>query len=68
MTDESDPFNGIDLQEAIDLRWTLRDIRAKRCKLSPINPSHLEKLKTMNFIEMHDDEPVLTTAGLDALP
>jgi hypothetical protein len=37
MTDESDPFNGLDLQEAIDLRWTLRDIRAKRWKLSPLN-------------------------------
>jgi hypothetical protein len=36
MTDESDPFNGLDLQEAIDLRWTLRDIRAKRWKLSPL--------------------------------
>jgi hypothetical protein len=68
MTDESDPFNGLDLQEAIDLRWTLRDIRAKRWKLSPLNPSHLEKLKSMNLIEMHDDEPVFTTAGSDALP
>ena len=68
MTDESDPFNGLDLQEAIDLRWTLRDIRAKRWKLSPLNPSHLEKLKSMNLIEMHNDEPVLTKAGSDALP
>jgi len=49
MTDESDPFNGFDLQEAIDLQWTLRDIRAKRWKLSPINPSHLEKLKNDEF-------------------
>jgi len=68
MTDESDPFNGLNLQEAIDLRWTLRDIRAKRWKLSPINPSHLEKLKSMNLIDMHDDEPLLTKAGSDALP
>lgn len=68
MTDESDPFNGLDLQETIDLRWTLRDIRAKRWKLSPLNPSHLEKLKSMNLIEMHDGEPALTKAGLDALP
>jgi hypothetical protein len=68
MTDESDPFNGLDLQEAIDLRWTLRDIRAKRWKLSPLSPSHLEKLKSMNLIEMHDGEPVLTKAGSDALP
>jgi hypothetical protein len=55
MTNESDPFNGFDLQEAIDLRWTLRDITAKRWKLSPINLSHLEMLKSMNLIEMHDD-------------
>ena len=68
MTDESDPFNGIELQEAISLQWTLRDIRAKRSKLSPINPSHLEKLKSMNLIEMHDDELALTKAGLDAIP
>jgi hypothetical protein len=68
MTDESNPFNGLDLQEAIDLRWTLRDIRVKRWKLSPLSPSHLEKLKSMNLIEMHDDEPVLTKAGSDALP
>jgi len=68
MIDESDPFNGLDLQEAVDLRWTLRDIRAKRWKLSPLNPSHLEKLKSINLIEMHNDEPVLTKAGSDALP
>jgi hypothetical protein len=68
MTDESDPLNGLDLQEVIDLRWTLRDIRARRWKLSPLNPSHLEKLKSMNLIEMQDDEFVLTRAGLDALP
>src|ERR1700719_4714234 len=64
MTDDSDPFNGLDLQETIDLRWMLRDIRAKRWKLSPVNPSHLEKLETMNLIEMLGDEPALTKAGL----
>jgi hypothetical protein len=67
MTDEINPFSGLDLQEAIDLRWTLRDIRAKRRKLFPFNPAHLEKLKSMNLIEMHEDEPALTKAGLDAL-
>ena len=68
MPDQSDPFDGLDLQEVIDLRWTLRDIRAKRWKLSPFNPSHLEKLKSMSLIEMHGDEPALTKAGLDAIP
>jgi hypothetical protein len=68
MTDQNDPFNGLDLRQTIDLRWTLRDVRARRWKVSPINPSHLEKLKSMNLIEMHDEEPALTKAGIDALP
>ena len=67
MTAENDPFHEFDLQEAIDLRWTLRDIKAKRWKLSPINPSHLEKLQDMGLVEMRNDEPVLTNAGLDAI-
>jgi hypothetical protein len=67
MTAESDPFHEFDLQQAIDLRWTLRDIKAKRWKLSPIDPSHLEKLQAMGLVEMRDDEPELTSAGLDAI-
>ena len=67
MTAESDPFHEFDLEEAIDLRWTLRDIKAKRWKLSPINPSHLEKLEAMGLVEMRDDEPVVTNAGLEAI-
>jgi hypothetical protein len=68
MTDQIDPLSGLDLEQAIDLRWTLQDIRARRWKLSPLNPSHLEKLEAMNLIEMLDGEPALTRAGLDALP
>jgi hypothetical protein len=30
MTDEQNPFSDLDLQQAIELRWTLRDIKAKR--------------------------------------
>jgi hypothetical protein len=46
----------------------LRDIRAKRWKWTPIDTSHLEKLKSLGFVEMHDDELVLTNAGIDAIP
>ena len=67
MTSESDPFHELDLQQAIDLRLTLRDIKAKRWKLSPINPSDLERLQAMGLVEMRNDEPVLTNAGLDAI-
>jgi hypothetical protein len=67
MVERSDPFSGLQLQEAIDLRWNLRDIKAKRWKLSPLNPSHLEKLKSMSLIEMHNGEPTLTKAGRDVI-
>jgi hypothetical protein len=68
MTGENDPFHDLDLQEAIDLRWTLRDIRAKRWKLFPINPSRLEKLRSMGLVEMRNDDLVLTNVGIDAIP
>jgi hypothetical protein len=67
MTDVENPFSGLDVQQAIDLRWTLCDIKANRWKLSPINPSHLEKLMAMGLVEMRDDNPVLTNSGLDAI-
>jgi hypothetical protein len=62
-----DPFSNLDLQQAIDLRWTLRDIKAKRWLLCPVDPSHLEKLIAMGLVEMQDDEPVLTNSGLDVI-
>ncbi len=65
---ENDPLRDLDSREAIDLRWTLRDIKAKRWKLSPIDPTHLEKLKAMGLVELRNDELVLTSAGFDAIP
>jgi hypothetical protein len=62
-----DPLLNLDLQQSIDLRWTLRDIEAKRWLLCPVNPSHLEKLTAMGLVEMQDDEPVLTRIGRNAL-
>jgi hypothetical protein len=67
MTNVEKPFSDLGLQQAIDLRWTLRDIKAKRWKLSPINQSHLEKMITMGLVEMQGDDPVLTNSGLDAI-
>ncbi len=57
---ENDPFQDLSVQEKIDLRWALRDIRAKRWMLTPIDPSQLEKLKSMGLVEVRDDDPVLT--------
>lgn len=67
MTDRIDPFAELDLKQAIDLRWALRDVRGKRWKLSPIDPGHLKKLIEMGLVEMQNDQPVLTDTGLDVV-
>jgi hypothetical protein len=67
MTDNPSPFAHLSLERAIALRWTLRDIKARRLKLSPAKDSELKLLTELGLIEMQDDAPVLTQAGHDAL-
>ena len=67
MTDNQTPFAHLSLERAIALRWTLRDIKAKRLKLSPLSESDLTTLIDLGLIEMRDDVPVLTPAGHAAL-
>jgi hypothetical protein len=52
---------------AIDLRWVLRDIKGDRLKLSPVDEEDLRDLIDMGLIEMRDDRPVLTSAGVDVI-
>jgi hypothetical protein len=63
MTDDPNPFADLSLERAIALRWTLRDIKAKRTKLSPVSESDLRKLIDLGLVEMQDEEPVLTSTG-----
>ena len=63
----SSPWVGLDLDTAIRLRWTLRDIKAKRTKLTPINPSDLKTLIELGLVEMRDDAPMLTNEAHQAL-
>ena len=63
MPDANNPFAEFDLERAIGLRWTLRDIKAKRLKFSPVSPADLATLIDLGLIEMRDDVPVLTNAG-----
>jgi hypothetical protein len=67
MTDEYTPFATFDLIKAIELRWTLRDIAAKRLKLSPLKGDDLRTLIDLGLVEIQDDEPFLTRAGVAAL-
>jgi hypothetical protein len=55
------------LDNAIRLRWALRDIKGKRLKLSPVNPNDIRILIDMGYVEMISDEPVVTAAGLQQI-
>ena len=60
MENETDPLVQFGL-DAIDLRWTLKDIAAKR--VSMINKQHLAQLIELGLVEMREDVPHLTIAG-----
>jgi hypothetical protein len=68
MTDQSvPPLAGLSPDRAIHLRWVLRDIKAKRTKLSPFSPDDLQTLIEMGLVEMRDEVPLLTNEGERAL-
>ena len=56
-----------DRERAISLRWVLRDIKADRLKLSPVDQRDLLDLIDMGLVEMRNDAPVLTNAGVNAI-
>jgi hypothetical protein len=64
MENESDPLAKFGL-DAIDLRWTLKDIAAKRAWL--INKQHLARPIDLGLVEMREDVPYPTIAGLNTV-
>ena len=61
------PFAEFGLERAIGLRWTLRDIQARRLKMSPASDEDLTVLTGLGLIEVRDGGPVLTQAGIAVL-
>lgn len=61
------PFAEFSLERAIALRWALRDVQARRLKMSPISSDDWRVLSELGLVEMQDDEPALTQAGVAAL-
>ena len=61
------PFAELGLERAIGLRWTLRDIQARRLKMSPVSDEDLRVLTELGLIEVRDEGPVLTQAGTAVL-
>jgi hypothetical protein len=66
-TVKGNPFAHFTLDRAISLRWTLRDILAKRTKFLSVADADLQLLVDMGLVEMHDGEPALTSAGVAAI-
>jgi hypothetical protein len=60
MENETNPLAQFGL-DAIDLRWTLKDIAAKRSWI--INKQHLAQLIDLGLVEMREEVPYLTVAG-----
>jgi Mn-dependent DtxR family transcriptional regulator len=62
-----DPFVQFSLEKAISLRWTLRDIQARRLKMSPVSDEDLKTLTDLGLVEARDEGLVLTQAGIAIL-
>jgi hypothetical protein len=57
-------LRSLGLDNSIRLRWVLRDIDGKRLKWSPPDPSDLRVLIEMGFVQIVQEVPTLTGAGL----
>jgi hypothetical protein len=64
VTSTEQPFAGLSLERAIELRWTLRDIQTDRLTLMPASDDDLNALTELGLVELHDGVPVVTPAGL----
>jgi hypothetical protein len=64
MNDETDPLAQFGL-DAIDLRWTLKDIASKRTWM--INQAHVAKLVELGLVEMREGVPYVTIAGQNTM-
>ena len=56
-----------DRERAISLHWVLRDIKANRLKLSPVDQPDMLDLIDMGLVEMRNEAPVLTSAGVNSI-
>jgi hypothetical protein len=61
------PLAHLDLEKAIALRWALRDVVAKRLRLTPLKDDDLQALVELGLVELRDGVPAVTQTGLEAL-
>jgi len=58
---------GLGIDTAIRLRWAMRDIIAKRTKISPLAENDLAAPIDLGFVEMREEIPRVTDFGVLAL-
>jgi hypothetical protein len=68
MTERKKGLATLGLDNAIRLRWAVRDIHAKRLKWSPISPEDLQTLVSMGYVEVVDGALLITLTGMDECP
>jgi hypothetical protein len=64
MNEPKPGLKALGLDNAIRLRWVLRDINGKRLKWSPPDPNDLRTLIEMGLVQINNDAPMVTGAGL----
>lgn len=62
-----DPLAQFSLEKAIGLRWALRDIQARRLKMSPVSDEDLKILTELRLVEVREEGLVLTQAAIALL-
>ena len=67
MTDHQNPFSDFPAARVIELRWTLRDIKARRMMLLPVSDDDLTILTGLGLVEVQNGLPVITPAGIATL-
>jgi hypothetical protein len=65
MTKPKKGLAALGLDNAIRLRWALRDIHAKRLKRSPLSPADQRTLIDMGYVEVVGGELLITLIGMD---
>jgi hypothetical protein len=55
------------LDNAIRLRWALRDINSQRIRQWPVAAEDLRTLISMGLVEIVDGQPVITLTGMDEM-
>jgi hypothetical protein len=65
--DRTKGLASLGLENALRLRWVLRDIKGDRLKWSPAAPEDIQTLVEMGYVEVRDEKPAVTASGMSEM-